>query len=75
MSENERQQFCGRTRRDFMWEAGGGFGAVALSGMLGDDFLSRQAVAADGDTPFDTLYSCRVPSTANRSVVAGNSAR
>ena len=24
--------FCGRTRREFLWEIGGGFGSVALSG-------------------------------------------
>jgi hypothetical protein len=27
-------QFCGRTRREFLWQIGGGFGAVALTGML-----------------------------------------
>lgn len=45
-------QFCGRTRREFLWQAGGGFGAVALAGMLGTDFFARQAVAADDSTPF-----------------------
>ena len=41
--------FCGRTRREFLWEIGGGFGSVALAGLLGGDgFLARQAVAADG---------------------------
>ena len=41
--------FCGRTRREFLWEIGGGFGSVALTGLLGGDgFLARQAVAADG---------------------------
>jgi len=43
--------FCRRTRREFLWEAGAGFTSVALSGMLGDDFFARQAVAADGRTP------------------------
>ena len=48
-----RQHFCGRTRREFLWEAGGGFTGVALAGMLGaDGFLDRQTVAADGVTPF-----------------------
>ena len=45
-----RRLFCGRTRREFLWEIGGGFGSVALAGMLGDGFLGRQAVAADGVT-------------------------
>jgi hypothetical protein len=36
-----------------LWEAGGGFASVALTALLGGDgFLSRQAVAADGATPF-----------------------
>jgi hypothetical protein len=46
-------QFCGRTRREFLWEAGSGFASVALTALLGGDgFLARQAVAADGITPF-----------------------
>jgi hypothetical protein len=44
--------FCGRTRREFLWESGTGFGAAALAGMLGDNFFADQAVAADGKTPF-----------------------
>jgi hypothetical protein len=44
--------FCGRTRREFLWQTGGGFASVALSAMLGDDFFARQAVAADGQTKF-----------------------
>lgn len=44
--------FCGRTRREFLWQAGGGFTSVALAGMLGNDFIGKQAVAADGVTPF-----------------------
>ena len=43
------RQFCGRTRREFLWETGGGFASVALTALLGGDgFLARQAVAADG---------------------------
>ncbi len=45
--------FCGRTRREFLWEAGGGFTGVALAAALGDDgFLQRQALAADSLTTF-----------------------
>jgi len=44
---NERQ-FCGRTRREMLWQTGAGFPAAALAGMLGNDFLSRQTRAADG---------------------------
>ncbi len=46
-------QFCGRTRREFLWEAGGGFTSAALASMLAQDgFLARQARAADGVSPF-----------------------
>src|SRR5687767_13888602 len=48
-----RSCFCGRTRREFLWQAGGAFTSVALTGFLSaDGFLQRQAVAADGETPF-----------------------
>src|SRR5438552_10153889 len=46
------RNFCGRTRREFLWQTGGGFASVALSALLGDDFFARQAVAADGQTKF-----------------------
>ena len=46
-------QFCGRTRREFLWEAGGGFMSVALTQMLSTDaFFSSQALAADGTSPY-----------------------
>jgi hypothetical protein len=41
--------FCGRTRREFLWETGAGFTGLALGGMLAQDgFLANQSVAADG---------------------------
>ena len=47
------KQFCGRTRREFLWEAGGGFTGLALTGLLSaDGFLANQAVAADGKSKF-----------------------
>jgi hypothetical protein len=52
MPNTGANQFCGRTRREFLWQAGAGFPSVALTGMLGSDFIARQAVAADGATPF-----------------------
>ena len=54
-------EFCGRTRREFLWQTGAGFGAVALSGLLDDRFLGAQAVAADGDTPFANPLAPRSP--------------
>jgi Protein of unknown function (DUF1501) len=54
--------FCGRTRREFLWEIGGGFGSVALAGLLQTDgFLARQSVAADGATPFVNPVAPKVP--------------
>ena len=42
------KHFCGRTRREFLWEAAGGFAGVALAGLLGNSWISSQARAADG---------------------------
>jgi len=40
-----QRNFCGRTRREFLWQSGAGFGGVALAGLLGDDFFKSQARA------------------------------
>lgn len=41
-------QFCRRTRREWLWETGGGFGSVALTGLLSSSgFFDRNAHAAD----------------------------
>ena len=43
----DKGNFCGRTRREFLWETGCGFGATALSGLLAHEgFFSQQAAAA-----------------------------
>ena len=47
------RQFCGQTRRQMLWQAGGGFAGVALASMLGNQFFAAQATAADGKTSFD----------------------
>ncbi|MCY2966306.1 MAG: DUF1501 domain-containing protein, partial [Planctomycetota bacterium] len=44
------RQFCRRTRREFVWEAGAGFGSVALTGLLAGDGAST-ARAADPLAP------------------------
>jgi hypothetical protein len=53
--------FCGRTRREFLWQAGGGFASVALAALLGDDFFAGQAVAADGVTKFANPLAPKKP--------------
>jgi hypothetical protein len=41
--------FCGRTRREFLWQAGAGFTGVALAGLLDKaGFFSRNAMASAG---------------------------
>jgi hypothetical protein len=40
------QNFCGRTRREFLWQAGAGFGGLALTGLLSNDgYFGQQAIA------------------------------
>src|ERR1700722_9537395 len=47
---NRTGGFCGRTRREFLWEAGAGFTGVALTALLDrDGFFSGRAGA--GVTP------------------------
>jgi len=51
---------CGRTRREFLWEAGGGFVGTALATLLAaDGFFTRSAQAAEGPS----LYSPLAPKT------------
>jgi hypothetical protein len=41
------QNFCRRTRREFLWQSGAGFGGLALTGMLSQDgFFGNQAAAS-----------------------------
>ncbi|MDP6553104.1 MAG: DUF1501 domain-containing protein [Pirellulaceae bacterium] len=61
-NNSTRPNFCGRTRREFLWQAGGGFTGVALAAMLGQDgFLSRQSVAADGLANWKNPLSAKPP--------------
>ena len=45
---NKSGQPCRMSRRQFLSDSAGGFGAVALTGMLGTEFLKSTAQAADG---------------------------
>ena len=47
---NGQSQFCGRTRREFLWQTGAGFTGLALTGLLSADgfFGGAQARAAGG---------------------------
>ncbi len=46
---NRRSHFpCGNTRREFVWQMGGGFAGLALSSLLaGDGFFGRHALAGE----------------------------
>ena len=58
---NTGRNFCGRTRREFFWEAGGGFAGTALAGMLGSNYFANQSVAADGVTEFKNPLAPKEP--------------
>ena len=48
MSNPTSRQFCRRTRREFLWETGCGFGALGLSALLdGDGFFASKARASE----------------------------
>jgi hypothetical protein len=60
--ETGRRQFCGRTRREFLWETGAGFGSVALSGLLSaDGFFAQPALAAESQAKFLNPMAPRQP--------------
>jgi hypothetical protein len=57
-----RNTFCRRTRREFLWQAGGGFAATALAGLLSvDGFFNAQANAADGVREFKPPLAPKPP--------------
>lgn len=65
MSQQRTRQFCGRTRREFLWQTGGGFSGVALASMLAKEgFLAKQSLAADGVTPFENPLAAKPPTFA-----------
>jgi Protein of unknown function (DUF1501) len=53
---------CGRTRREFLWEAGGGFVGTALATLLaGDGFFARSAAASERTPALDSPLAPRPP--------------
>ena len=53
--------FCGRTRREFLWQVGAGFVGTALAGMLEESFFAKEAFAADGISKFMNPLAPRAP--------------
>jgi len=57
-----RPNFCGRTRREFLWETGAGFTGLGLTGLLDQDgFLSEQASAGNTDATWQNPLAARAP--------------
>ena len=46
------QEFCGRTRREFLWQTGAGFTGVALSGLLDSGVFQALAAEAPASRSF-----------------------
>ncbi|HEV3344809.1 MAG TPA: DUF1501 domain-containing protein [Pirellulales bacterium] len=54
--------FCGRTRREFFWEAGAGFTSVALAGLLSrDGFFGGSSAAAGEAAPHASPLAAKAP--------------
>src|SRR6476620_9238666 len=54
--------FCGRTRREFLWETGAGFTGLALTGLLSaDGFFDRRAGASESKGSFVNPMAPRPP--------------
>src|SRR5215467_13059564 len=53
--------FCRRTRREFLWEAGAGFTGVALTGLLAADGFFNRAAAASARQPANPLAPKKPP--------------
>jgi hypothetical protein len=49
--KKHQRDFCGRTRREFLWETGCGFGAAALASLLGNDGFFSSPAAASSPNP------------------------
>ena len=59
--------FCGRTRREFLWQTGAGFTGTALAGMLSEDgFFGSPASAAESTQRRDAALAPRAPHFAPR---------
>jgi len=53
---------CGRTRREFLWEAGGGFAGTALTALLaGDGFFPRPSAASETGASADSPLARKSP--------------
>lgn len=50
MPQRPKSNFCGRTRREFLWQTGAGFTGLGLAGLLSEDgFFAKHAIAQSVD--------------------------
>jgi len=55
---------CGQTRREFLWEVGGGFAGLALVDLLSrEGFFARRALAAESTAPGEVPAHLLAPRT------------
>lgn len=62
MNQFKTPNFCGRTRREFLWESGCGFGAAALASLLSAE--GALARAGSASTPANPLAPQAAPAVA-----------
>lgn len=61
-AERPRNTFCGRTRREFIWQAGCGFGAAALVDLLSrEGFFERQVATVHAAAPYANPLAPKPP--------------
>ncbi len=58
---NSRSSFCGRTRREFLWQTGGGFGAAAIASMLAGDGFFGAGAKANEAAPYASPLAAKLP--------------
>ena len=62
-----RSSFCGRTRREFLWETGAGFTGLALTGLLSwDGFFNRAQATTKSANPLGVIEGV-IPAAQNTS--------
>ena len=69
MHERGRRNFCGRTRREFLWQAGGGFAGLALTALLDREaFVGQPAPASERGSEYANPLAARPPHFAPRAM-------
>ena len=59
-----KKNFCGRTRREFLWESGCGFGGLAMTSMLTADGFFNTTAAAEEHASIGQIKTASLPAKA-----------